>query len=392
MEVPCSDSIRVEWERDVNGASCSSTQEGQPPPQQAEEEHDDDEESGFQDNCVATGTNSEVTAEVSVSDSTPGKRGRDENGENGAPTEVHVSKKRKEAKVNSAQPEKGRQQKQQTQQQLQDGGKKKMKDYVFQYGNYHRYYGYRLGKMVDEDPRLKYFKKEWFEGKDCLDVGCNEGFVTIFIAQKYECRSILGLDIDNFLIKKAMSNLKKAAAFEPLNSVPLEVEHLEDNSGERCNESVGNGPGSELDDVRRCSGSASLLQRVKFREEQFIKDFPHGDYKKDGMFDTVLCLSVTKWIHLNWGDSGLIRLFAKIYHILRPGGILILEPQPWKSYLKKNKISEVTRQCFKNIQITPAHFKEVLLDKIGFKSVEEISQAVPNSSLGFDRSLFLYLK
>lgn len=39
----------------------------------------------------------------------------------------------------------------------------------------------QLTKSVDEDPRLKFFQREWFEGKDCLDVGCNEGFVTISI-------------------------------------------------------------------------------------------------------------------------------------------------------------------------------------------------------------------
>ena len=41
-------------------------------------------------------------------------------------------------------------------------------------------------------------------------------------------------------------------------------------------------------------------------------------------YDVVLCLSLTKWVHLNWGDEGLKRMFRRIYLHLRPGGILVL--------------------------------------------------------------------
>lgn len=60
---------------------------------------------------------------------------------------------------------------------------------------------------------------------------------------------------------------------------------------------------------------------------------------QEAYFDTVLCLSLTKWIHLNWGDAGIKRLFHRIFAHLRPGGYLILEAQSFQSYSKRRKIT-----------------------------------------------------
>lgn len=39
----------------------------------------------------------------------------------------------------------------------------------------------QVGDHVSQDTRVKWLQREWFEGKACLDIGCNEGALTIYI-------------------------------------------------------------------------------------------------------------------------------------------------------------------------------------------------------------------
>lgn len=80
----------------------------------------------------------------------------------------------------------------------------------------------------------------------------------------------------------------------------------------------------------------------------FPSSGPQGNYVLDRdelvdaqrpEYDVVLCLSLTKWVQLNWGDEGLKRMFRRIYRHLRPGGILVLEPQPWSSYCRRKSLT-----------------------------------------------------
>lgn len=86
-------------------------------------------------------------------------------------------------------------------------GKHDRKEKLFIYGNYNRYYGYR-NPQCSQDLRLKCFKKEWFSGKDVLDLGCNVGHVSLTIARDFNPHVITGIDIDTSLIKAAKNNLR----------------------------------------------------------------------------------------------------------------------------------------------------------------------------------------
>jgi len=108
-------------------------------------------------------------------------------------------------------------------------------------------------------------------------------------------------------------------------------------------------------------------------------------------YDVITCLSVTKWIHLNFGDEGIKRFFKRAFLHLKEDGIFILEPQPWNSYSKKKKLTEKIHQMYQNIRFFPDQFGAYLLSEVGFSTVESLGTPVHNSK-GFQRPLLLFRK
>nr|XP_053647523.1 uncharacterized protein LOC128699029 [Cherax quadricarinatus] len=108
-------------------------------------------------------------------------------------------------------------------------------------------------------------------------------------------------------------------------------------------------------------------------------------------FDTILCLSITKWVHLNWGDSGLKRFFWRIFHNLKPGGRFVLEPQGWPSYNKRRKLTKRIFENYINIRLFPDKFNDFLLHEVGFNTSEKIITP-HHASRGFQRPIIIYTK
>ncbi|EPB72544.1 Bicoid-interacting protein 3 [Ancylostoma ceylanicum] len=195
------------------------------------------------------------------------------------------------------------------------------------YGNFDRYYGTRL-EPGQKDSRLMVLKKEWFEKKSVLDIGCNVGFLTLSIAKDYGPRRILGIDIDDHLVGVARKNIR----------------HYCD-------------------------------QDIEVQEE----------------FDVILALSITKWIHLNYGDDGLRRFFRRAYNQLLPGGRFVVEPQPFASYRKRSKMTEKLRTNYAAIEFKPEDFEMYLIETVGFESVEHLGAPCAKTK-GFERPIDVYLK
>ena len=50
---------------------------------------------------------------------------------------------------------------------------------------------------------MQIMEKPWFQNRKCLDIGCNEGMITLALASHFGTTSMLGADIDRSLIGKA---------------------------------------------------------------------------------------------------------------------------------------------------------------------------------------------
>jgi 7SK snRNA methylphosphate capping enzyme len=114
-------------------------------------------------------------------------------------------------------------------------------------------------------------------------------------------------------------------------------------------------------------------------------------------YDAILCLSVTKWIHLNYGDDGIKFMFKRIFKQLNPNGVLILEAQAFPTYKKRSKLCEEIERNFKRIQLKPEKFESFLLsDEVGFtESWCLVNQEILKESglpKGFHRPLQVFIK
>ena len=117
-------------------------------------------------------------------------------------------------------------------------------------------------------------------------------------------------------------------------------------------------------------GRCHLYGKLCFRTENYIATTTATTIKE--RFDVILCLSTIKYVHLNFGDIGIKALFLKAFHQLEDGGLFVIDPQPWKSYKKKKKISETTQENFNEINLKPNLFREYL-ETIGFQLVATIA-------------------
>lgn len=236
----------------------------------------------------------------------------------------------------------------------------KKKDAQYRYGNYNRYVDVR---HVNEsmDVRLQVFHRfpELFTNKDILDIGCNVGCMTMCIAKRFAPKSILGIDIDKKLIDQARRNLSLSVripevtstgrhrnnsngyanrSIQPTQLFPISFPISLGGIPEGISGGVDGGEKKKKNPSSQARGN-TYPQNVSFRCCNYVVKDESMLTHDTQQYDLILCLSMTKWMHLNFGDAGLKLAFKRMFNQLRPGGKLILEAQNWTSYKKKKKLN-----------------------------------------------------
>uniref|UniRef100_A0A0N4ZQJ4 RNA methyltransferase n=1 Tax=Parastrongyloides trichosuri TaxID=131310 RepID=A0A0N4ZQJ4_PARTI len=257
---------------------------------------------------------------------------------------------------------------------------------IFRYGNYNRYYGRRnnTNSPAYIDPRIKIFPDNYFKMKKILDIGCNVGAVTLTIAKNYSPQMIIGIDIDSHLIGVARKNIRHYCD----SNIPIKDLYPKSFYNDN-NDQLRSDLGNHDDD---CFKVNLFPNNVWFLHENYVLE---SDVYLEGVqqeYDIILALSITKWIHLNFGDDGIKRFFKRAFLNLNLGGKFVLECQEYKSYYKKAKQDKELLRNYKEIKFKPNDFKDYLLsDEVGFVKHEELG--IPKGSgEGYNRLIEVYIK
>ncbi|KAF7639816.1 Bin3-type SAM domain-containing protein [Meloidogyne graminicola] len=233
-----------------------------------------------------------------------------------------------------------------------------------------------------DDPRVNIFCPDWFFEKSVLDVGCNSGRFAITLAKRCQPRKVIGVDLDQHLIGAARKNIRhfadkdaklpgKFPASFPANFGPISAPST--------------------------SSSSKFPDNVWFFCENYVLKTDEELEKVKEEFEIIFALSLTKWIHLNWGDVGIRRFFHRVFRQLKTGGRFVLETAPYKDYIKYcnkkggDKPPDDILNNFTNIVFHPEEFTEFLLNTVGFNHHEELN--TPQSKyLGISGRLQVFYK
>ncbi|CAK5085536.1 unnamed protein product [Meloidogyne enterolobii] len=233
-----------------------------------------------------------------------------------------------------------------------------------------------------DDPRVSFFCPDWFFEKSILDLGCNAGRFAITLARRCQPRKVIGIDLDQHLIGAARKNIR----------------HFADKEAKLTSRFPASFPANfgPISAPSTSSGS-KFPDNIWFFCQNYVLNSDDELEKVTEEFEIIFALSLTKWIHLNWGDVGIRRFFHRAFRQLKTGGRFVLETAPYKDYIKhcnkkgSEKPPEEVLNNLSKIAFHPEEFTEYLLNNVGFNHHEELN--TPQSKhLGISGRLQVFYK
>lgn len=231
-------------------------------------------------------------------------------------------------------------------------------------GSYKKYN--RRRDIGPDDSRLKLLRKDWTsEGGRILDIGCNDGALTTFIAQRFGNARVVGVDIDADLVKRAQQRITdKIKLFESRHTNST-------NSAE----------------------SKTFPYNLTFAVENVCDASVTESALSPAQYQVITAFSVTKWLHMHCGDDGLKQVFKRVFAALKPGGVFVMEPQPTKSYKAARRKGAVAADLtVDKFKFKPDMFGEWLTTECGFERMETLRERLPKNTPFGTRPVYAFFK
>lgn len=197
-------------------------------------------------------------------------------------------------------------------------------------GNFPKYYEFNpirfRMKHVEDLKRMGAFASVTKKIETLVDIGCNTGDLTRALHRELGAKKSVGVDIDKELIARANS--------------------------------IGSGTNG-FDGIRFVVGNAAEKGGVP-RALRTLSPQPAPT------FDVVTCFGTTMWIHIHYGDRGLVHFLKSLANL--SGAYILLESQIWKCYgrarTRMRKIGVAIPEAFETIEIRGDEALEERIDEV----------------------------
>jgi 7SK snRNA methylphosphate capping enzyme len=238
-----------------------------------------------------------------------------------------------------------------------------------QFGNKLSYYK-RMNYDVWNDPRISALHSGLINNKNILYIGSHNGTVPVQLALKFQPNYIEAIDIDEKLLFKAaelcksidhVSSMKRSDTQKILNELGLFKHDPLINA---------------LLSIKDVKNMQSISEKIVFKLRSILD---LDDSYRGKKFNTIFCLNLTKYVHLNFGDEGILTLFQNVFELLEVGGSLVFQPQTIKSYLKIKSFAPIFSENFSKMKLQPSEFIDYLTENYSFEVKKVIEPECPGA-------------